>query len=657
MKKFVWLLWAFLSFNTLFAGGDWGKGSYLLDTTVFTSKSANKLKALSERIVQEITSQKDLNTTFGKDSLRKRLEKYNLDNRPYQELFVFIDDLETGEAVVNRNLNLEGTYPGGILLQPLLEWKEVKQNRAWNTLQTRRRDSANLSDSLEYRKILLAAKDTVLKKKAGIIHRFAYQLRKDDPTFAYITHCNMQIEGKTQHYLIGISVAVKYLVEQAEKERQETRQTMYVFVAFLLMMSAIYIFWENRRLKKYKLALDNSENGIILMDTEGKVEWHNKKIEARYGKKISSIYDITTIAEPLLRGKIAEAVAGGKNVQYASKKEEQYYQTRLTYLPDSEQIIAIDLNTTETEEGQEIMNYAHNGLALLNEVNGKLCYEYMNAQLREYYTKRLGREVGLEEDLYDLSLNPQAFRKALEKCKAEKKGHYYSNYQDRHFQTSLTQITLSRREKYILENTDVTELLHEQVLTHSFFITLAHGIKNEINPYINLVNMVLRDKNPEIVEKGQTITERFQRLEKLTKEKAFLQKNTLFLQDFIQQILPNYKEKCQIHLNIPENICIKTDEEVFETIIKDILDNAIKHDATAISIVCVEKEAHYLLSFANNGKPISEKVAAILFQKKINSKGWGIALFMARRLLSFLDSQIYLADNQNVTFCIRLPKA
>lgn len=116
---------------------------------------------------------------------------------------------------------------------------------------------------------------------------------------------------------------------------------------------------------------------------------------------------------------------------------------------------------------------------------------------------------------------------------------------------------------------------------------------------------------------------------------------------------------------IKETINVKIDQFHLNTILVNLLDNAVKYGASQIDIELNRIDNNFLLSIKDNGKGISPKEHAAIFYKFYrvekgnlhNTKGLGLGLFYVKQLVEVYkgDLKVISEENKGALFLISIP--
>ncbi|MDA3840357.1 MAG: ATP-binding protein [Patescibacteria group bacterium] len=145
---------------------------------------------------------------------------------------------------------------------------------------------------------------------------------------------------------------------------------------------------------------------------------------------------------------------------------------------------------------------------------------------------------------------------------------------------------------------------------------------------------------------------------------------------FLKSLIEECKKKNQVtgvefsyKELLSEDIKINIDKKILSKIFEDIIDNALEYSRDKNPIVDIEiKELgfNYLLSIKDNGIGIPDEEQDFIFDKFFrsknamtkNSKGSGMSLYIAKRLLNKVGVEIFFESKQGegTTFFIEIPK-
>lgn len=138
-----------------------------------------------------------------------------------------------------------------------------------------------------------------------------------------------------------------------------------------------------------------------------------------------------------------------------------------------------------------------------------------------------------------------------------------------------------------------------------------------------------------------------------------------FLTDYAQNIRLVYESedlKLELHLQAPD-ITIQADTFLFESLLNNLVDNAVKynHQAATIRIESEEYEGQYRLSIADNGIGIAADHLSGIFDKfqryNQSSKGLGLGLYHVKQIVELHNGSISVESqvDQGTKFSISIP--
>ena len=131
----------------------------------------------------------------------------------------------------------------------------------------------------------------------------------------------------------------------------------------------------------------------------------------------------------------------------------------------------------------------------------------------------------------------------------------------------------------------------------------------------------------------------------------------------------NFRGTKNIELSIEPNLLVIGDTLSLQTVVSNIIENAIKYTPENATIQCalIHRNNEVLITIADNGLGIPEREKEKIFSKfyRVGNEdtrattGTGLGLYMVRELLKLLNGKITVRDNQpvGVLFEIQLPLA
>ncbi len=137
-----------------------------------------------------------------------------------------------------------------------------------------------------------------------------------------------------------------------------------------------------------------------------------------------------------------------------------------------------------------------------------------------------------------------------------------------------------------------------------------------------------------------------------------------FISDLIEKIQLEYEiEKWKISLE-ESNTLIKTHPQKLETILRNLIDNAVKYGNEQIEVSTGIVANNYEISISDNGSGIDEKYQNKIFEKffriptdnRHDVKGYGLGMYLVKENLKQIRGSIQVASSQaGSTFKVHLP--
>ena len=215
------------------------------------------------------------------------------------------------------------------------------------------------------------------------------------------------------------------------------------------------------------------------------------------------------------------------------------------------------------------------------------------------------------------------------------------------------------------------------------FATIAHDLKSPINNFVNLsdnIRFLIEQKDFETIaaignemdEKGRNINLLVSNIlnwsllqQGLLKPK----KEKVLLQDILDEIVPAYRDiaefkNIKIFANTSPKLTLVTDAHILSTILRNIIDNAVKYSSSnsIINIDSAQENNVTTINIANTTETINSKALneiKAIFKNKIaahphtNSLGLGIAII--QKNIALLEGKLAIDIEENYTkFTIHL---
>lgn len=202
----------------------------------------------------------------------------------------------------------------------------------------------------------------------------------------------------------------------------------------------------------------------------------------------------------------------------------------------------------------------------------------------------------------------------------------------------------------------------------NFLAAVSHEFKSPLaSMQLAAETLVLRSKEPDSKRLGQRLLEDGGRLQRMVDNLL----NTTRLEEGRHALAPeeislhaaaqasitqitDRAERHQIHvnLNVPESLSVSMDRSAFDTILRNLLDNALKAciagDGHSIAVNADQANDRVQLSVNDDGLGFAPEDAAMMFEKfyrlgdelRRSMPGTGLGLYIVKRLAELNDAQV-----------------
>jgi len=242
-------------------------------------------------------------------------------------------------------------------------------------------------------------------------------------------------------------------------------------------------------------------------------------------------------------------------------------------------------------------------------------------------------------------------------------------------------ITKNKELEYNLLNSNI-ELKKINSELDTFVYRVTHDLRTPVLSIIGLIDLIKLDTEKTISENITLInlvSESTQRLDKTIQEILYYSRNarlnleikTINIRDTVTNIYNDMRFSTNTMIELEANFNsvsnIVTDIYRFETIIKNIINNAVKYSNPDIKNPYIkfnieENENNYIITISDNGQGIKkehvDKIFNMFFRGTSNSVGTGLGLFIVKEAVEKLMGEIKVTSilNEGTTFIIQLPK-
>ncbi len=244
------------------------------------------------------------------------------------------------------------------------------------------------------------------------------------------------------------------------------------------------------------------------------------------------------------------------------------------------------------------------------------------------------------------------------------------------------------QEEQLLESEQ--KLLEINNMKDRFFSILAHDLRNPVGGQVSLINLILEQLEDleeaelktflqELQESSLQVHELLENLLEWSKSqsgKITANIKTVQLYEMCSALQVKFKSDCKnksINLinDVPENLNIKADKNLLETILRNLVSNAIKFTKSRGSVtiatdtVTIDKQLFYKISVTDNGIGIRPNILKKLFRMDAmhstigtqNEKGSGLGLILCQEFAVKMGTTIEVESEvgKGSTFSLLLP--
>lgn len=149
------------------------------------------------------------------------------------------------------------------------------------------------------------------------------------------------------------------------------------------------------------------------------------------------------------------------------------------------------------------------------------------------------------------------------------------------------------------------------------------------------------------IRKLNTLLETLFFLSRIEEQKQCLVKKPISLQTYIEKKIQNFSHSfsnkdIQVQYNIPKNFTLDVEENTFSILLDNLLSNAIKFSGTKVKLTISVEENTLKIEDAGAGieKKDLEKIWDKFYRKDYNKEGFGVGLFLVKRIIEIYDWEI-----------------
>lgn len=251
-----------------------------------------------------------------------------------------------------------------------------------------------------------------------------------------------------------------------------------------------------------------------------------------------------------------------------------------------------------------------------------------------------------------------------------------------HFEIHKSNLRLQNHKEELEKEVEkrTRDLLESNNELKTFIYKASHDIRGPLATIIGLSNVgSIQAKEEElqfclskIIETGKRLDETLKNLLRIMRLKEddvdYENISGVEIKELIINISKAYaEEKVQFQIDVAPSIRFYTDKELFYSILKNLIDNAVKYsdwnkNKSLISIRISQEVYNELrVQIEDNGmginESIRERVFDLFYRGNERSKGPGLGLFIAKKAVEKLNGEIYFSSTpgEQTKFNIHLP--
>lgn len=239
-------------------------------------------------------------------------------------------------------------------------------------------------------------------------------------------------------------------------------------------------------------------------------------------------------------------------------------------------------------------------------------------------------------------------------------------------QTKNEEIENNRKE--ISEKNEVLEGLN--TTKDKFFSIIAHDLRNPVSAFVNISELlesdferISNDDKKEILGQMSSssknlllLLENLLTWARLSDNKIDVYNENILLKDLVDASVYPYlqaanNKKIKLNIDIPDNFIINTDRFIFQTIIGNLINNAIKfsNEHSEIKVAFTSKDGVHILIVKDNGIGIEEsQIRKIFLLGNLSTRrgthgeaGTGLGLVLVKELVEKLNWKIEVKSKVN----------
>lgn len=370
----------------------------------FKNLQAHNLK-VTDQLIYHGGGEEELKGLYAKqkkelDQQIAELEKKKLEIAQLQkEMDQKTIELEKQKKLIEeKNKQLEELTNNLILQSEKMKENQEQLVKQEQLIKLKQLELAKQIEEQKRQQKILEEKNLLIKAKENELSKLNEKIKEAETTIKKATK-TIETQGFIIRLIVGFSLIIGIItifliislrknhlmnIELRRKNEEITKQKNQIEEQAKLLELT------NRELEKLSLVAEHAQNGVVIMDRHGNIEWVNSGFTKMYGYTLQLFINevdsniIGASANPDIKNIITKCITEKKPVQYEAKvntryKTELWVKTTLTPILDEKQeikkIIAIDTDITALKEAYDRIENQHKIITQQNEkINSSIKY-------------------------------------------------------------------------------------------------------------------------------------------------------------------------------------------------------------------------------------------------------------------------------------------
>lgn len=221
-----------------------------------------------------------------------------------------------------------------------------------------------------------------------------------------------------------------------------------------------------------------------------------------------------------------------------------------------------------------------------------------------------------------------------------------------------------------------TQDLKKSQSLRAFFASLTHELKTPLASMRLQAEVINETKDQgskeqldrltsRLIEDAQRLEDELDKLLQLSRIErgGHLKISEIVLNDFFETFLRKLPHNFTLEIHGSENIIAQGDEFALNLILRNLVDNTLKHTDKKKATLQIERNRNFIVFYYEDyfelpsSFHLSEDQLGKLFVKGDNSKGSGVGLYLAKQLASLMSGSFEIQKNDNtLLFQIKIPE-